>query len=116
MAVTGSNLPVANTMAANDIFIIVTTPGSAGVTKRISANNLFGAMSTSLVVQNTASVVNTFTANTGNTYFSNVHISYDVTPVSSLWAAEKGQIWYDTNYIYIAVGTNNVKRVALSSF
>ena len=38
------------------------------------------------------------------------------TPSSSSAACTKGKISYDTNYVYVAVANNTIKRISLSSF
>jgi hypothetical protein len=47
---------------------------------------------------------------------STIRINTDRTPSSSSDSAYKGEICWDSNYLYIAVDTNTWKRVGLSSF
>lgn len=47
----------------------------------------------------------------------NLVVEQYITPeTGSSTEVEAGKIWFDTNYIYVAVSENTVKRVALSSF
>lgn len=47
---------------------------------------------------------------------STIRIMNQRTPSSSSSDALAGEICYDSNYLYFAVGTNSWKRVGLSSF
>lgn len=67
-------------------------------TFKYSISNLLGNTS------NLSLVTNTITIQNSNT------------PASSTITVPKGRMWYDTDYLYIAVSNNVVKRVALSSF
>lgn len=67
--------------------------------------------STKLVVEHTYSngVSNTFQLSVANLFaFS--------TPANSTITITKGTMLYDTNYLYVAVANNTLKRVSLSSF
>lgn len=46
---------------------------------------------------------------------ANVHI-VTTTPANSTIVVKAGTLLYDTNYLYVAVSNNVLKRVALSSF
>lgn len=116
MAVKVSELPKATNASRDDLLIIIDSPAGGAVTKNITVKDFFSNVSTTVMFNNTVSFSNTFTANTSNTYFSNVHFSYSQTPTSSVFPGDKGQIWFDNDYIYVAVANNFVKRVAVSSF
>lgn len=47
---------------------------------------------------------------------STLRIMNQRTPASSTSDALAGEICYDSNYVYVAVGTNSWKRIGLSSF
>lgn len=67
--------------------------------------------STLLVVEHTYSngLSNTFQLSVANLFtFS--------TPANAAITVTKGTILYDTNYLYVAVANNTLKRVSLSSF
>lgn len=53
----------------------------------------------------------------GTWYFDqDIIISNSQTPASSTASTESGKITWDSNYIYVAVGTNQWKRIPLNSF
>jgi len=47
---------------------------------------------------------------------ANLIITGPVTPVNSVATTFPGQIWFDTNYMYVGVANNVIKRIALSPF
>ena len=49
-------------------------------------------------------------------YAANIISTNFTTPVNSVVPSQQGQIWFDTNYIYVAVANNVLKRCLLSSF
>lgn len=51
-----------------------------------------------------------------NVTFANVVINNDVTPANSTATVAQGTIWWDLNFIYVAVANNVIKRAALASF
>jgi len=58
-----------------------------------------------------------------NSVFSNVFLQVATlvigntsTPISSSVNVITGSLWYDSNYLYVAIANNTIKRVALSSF
>lgn len=80
------------TVAANNDLLIIEDV-SANTTKSIAITDL-----TKVVVANTFIL-------TGNS-----------TPANSTVTVTKGTIFYDVDYIYVAVANNTLKRVSLSSF
>lgn len=80
------------TVAANNDLVIIQDV-SANTTKAIAITDL-----TNTVVANSVFI-------TGNN-----------TPANSTVTIAKGAIFYDTDYLYIAVANNTVKRVALDTF
>lgn len=80
------------TSAANNDLLIVQDV-SANTTGAIALTDL-----TKVVVANTLVI-------TGNS-----------TPANSTPTVTRGTLFYDTNYLYIAVANNTLKRVTLSSF
>lgn len=90
-----SNLQLALSASNND-YLIIQKDGEP--TKIISVGNLLG---------NSASVV----------HRANNFISRDKrTPSNSSITIERGTIFYDDNYLYIATSNNVIKRVSLTSF
>ena len=92
----GSLLPTANTVGANDYIFIVSSPATLAETNKITANNFFANVA--------ALVANSFI------------ITNNTTPSNSTMTVTKGKIFYDTDYLYIAVANNNIKRISLVSF
>jgi hypothetical protein len=45
-----------------------------------------------------------------------VIVAGNATPANSTITITQGRIFYDNDYLYIAVANNTIKRVALSSF
>jgi hypothetical protein len=93
-----SELIEANTIADSDLIVIVSgasgnTPGTRTVTKETLFNGVSEITVDKLVITNQDS----FSASPAITF-------------------EKGTIWFDTNYLYVATANNVAKRVALSSF
>lgn len=100
-AVATGNLTVVNTIAKTD-YVLVTANVSANAntarTRNITKHNLF-------------------TNGTHDGVFANLVVSYSNTPANSTaLTIARGQIFYDNNYLYIAVANNLVKRVALGTF
>lgn len=116
MAVKISELPKATSASADDLLLIVDSPVGGAITKNITVRDFFSNVFSSVVVQNNVSISKNITANTGNSYFSNLHISYTSSPSTSFWSTEKGQIWFDADYLYVATDTNHLKRAPLVSF
>lgn len=87
-----SNLAIATGLAGTDRVLVLTNPNSSPATKTITVSNLFGNSSANVEIYNIASVGN-----------------------SSI-TVQKGVVMFDTNYLYIAVANNTLKRVALESF
>ena len=111
--------------------------GLARVQRDLTATRLFatttiGIASTSpwglLSISATSSLTNlplvaisTSTSNSTTTVFkidSNgfLHLKATSTPASSTATCEVGRIWTDVDYIYICIGTNNIKRATLNTF
>lgn len=86
-----AELTALTSAANNDLLIIEDV--SANTTKKIVITDL-----TKVVVANTLVI-------TGNS-----------TPANSTATVTKGTLFYDTNYLYIAVANNTIKRVALDTF
>lgn len=75
----------------DDLLVIVDDPAGSPVTKRVSVQNLLSNSSANVAIRN-------------------------ITPANSSITVKAGVMFYDANYLYIAVANNTLKRVALSSF
>lgn len=118
MAIRVSELPLNTSMTGDDLILVIDSPYSGGTTKRITFNDFMKEVYTPVVFSNNVTIGGDLIVST-NTVFSNLHIIESNTtssPVSSFYPSAKGKIWFDSEYLYIAVDDNTVKRVALSSF
>ncbi len=93
--IAANSLPSLNTMVANDNFMVVSANGSMRLVK---ASNAFGNsnvtfITTKLILSNNSTTPSNSTAN-----------------------CVKGEIWFDSSYVYFATANNVIKRVALTSF
>lgn len=100
-----SELPTATSVAANATFVVVDNSTAVANTKQISANNLFNNSSISITLSNTSIL----SANT-------IILRNNQTPANSTITIQKGTILFDTDYLYIAVANNTLKRIALTAF
>lgn len=90
-----SEFPIANTMGDTDRLLIITGTGSEPVTQTVSKGNFF--KSVTALSPATLQIPKS-------------------TPANSTSNAVGQSIWMDTNFLYVAVANNVIKRVALSSF
>lgn len=93
--------------SADDLLVIVDSPSSNAITKKVTVGTF---------LNNTAANVTV-----SNTYYlqaNNVLVSRQVSPATSnaLPSAVKGTFWFDENYIYVCTANGTVKRSALSTF
>ena len=91
-----SELTSLTNASSDDLLLIVDDPSGSPQSKKITVGNLFNVSS--------------------NAAFSANVVFNSNTPANSTISAQQGTIFYDSNYIYIAVANNTLKRVALSSF
>ena len=96
-----SEFSAANGISGNSLIVFVdsTETSANNKTKSITINNLLGNNSS-----NTVSAL------------QNLRIVNQTTPANSTSNALVGTMWFDTNYIYVAVANNTIKRVSLGSF
>lgn len=129
-----TELNAANSVASSDLLVTVTSPSGSAATKKITVQNFFGNVSTSVAINNTATVSSSLTvtgivttqSNTNNFATINannlvvngsIYIPSGSTPANSTsLTITKGSIFYDSGYIYVAIANNTVKRAALSTF
>ena len=98
------------TSASTGVFTSITGSGTATLaTVDINAGNIDGTnIGAGTPGAGTFSALST----TGD----NIRVDTSQTPASSSASGAKGEIAYDTDYIYVCVATNTWKRVALSTF
>lgn len=99
-------LPLLAAPAKDDLLVVVDS-SAANTTKRSTIATIIGNVSNNdLIMSNTS----TLSANT-------LIIRGTLTPAnSSAIAVEKGTVFFDSNYLYIATSNNHVKRLPLSDF
>ena len=126
------------TGASEDALLIVDDPNGTPASKQITLKNLFGAVTSNVVVSKLTTLSANVTINCANTQFgSNVAFTGTRGPtinagyvtlqgpktVSSNNATTvlgsgglQGSIFYDANFLYVATSNTQVKRIALSVF
>lgn len=106
-----SELPEVTGVGANDYLIVVSNPGANAETSKIQAGNFFGNVTVVTRFGANVAVVNTALIQANNVRLNSLH-----TPSSSSANCVKGDVFFDTNYVYVATANNTLKRAALSSF
>lgn len=102
-------LPQVNAVTTDSLLIVVNDPDGVANTVVISTANFLANVASPVKFSNTVNVNNTIKANF-------LQIANTTTPMSSTPTVEKGTFWFDSNYIYVAVANNVLKRATLSSF
>jgi len=133
-----TDLTSLTTGASEDLFLVVDDPNGTPASKQITHKNLFGAVSSNVVVSKLTTLNANVTINCSNTTMSsNVNMtgtkgpkitsgfvtlnapttvsSNNTTTVLSAGGLQ-GSIFWDTNFLYVATSNTQVKRVALSVF
>lgn len=101
-----SELTALTAPSTDDLLVIVDDPSGNSATKKVTVGNFLNNAAANVTVSNT----HYLSAN-------NLVIRRRTTPVSSSGTADlQGSIWFDTNYIYVAVANGTIKRAALSTF
>lgn len=100
-----TELTALTAVSGDDLLVIVDNPSGTASTRKVTVANLLGNSSANVTVANSA----TFSANS-------VVIRRQQTPANSSIAVTKGSLFWDSDYLYIAVDTNTLKRVSLESF
>lgn len=101
-----SELSALSAVAANDLIVVVDKHSSnTATTKSANVSVLFGNVSTNTTLSNSAVLS-----------VKEVVVRDNTTPANSSATVTQGKIWADSNYLYVAVANNTIKRVALSSF
>ena len=86
-----SELATTNNAVANDRIVILKDPSGTPLTRTIKVSDLLGNSAANVVIQ-------------------------EATPANSTITIKKGTMLFDSNYLYIAVANNSLKRVSLNSF
>lgn len=101
-----SELTALTAPSTDDLLVIVDAPAGNAVTKQVTVQNFFNNSAANVTV--------------GNTYYlsaNNLVVRRKATPVTSSGTSDlQGSIWFDENYVYVAVANGTIKRAALSTF
>lgn len=122
-----TELNEATILSGEDLLVCVENPSDSSTieTKKITVNNFFGSLGvtatpstlvTSDVVGNNLVITLSETPE-----FKRVKFSEQLTPANSTYANSTytfstGDMFYDTDYIYIAVSNTELKRVSLTAY
>ena len=96
--------------AGEDLLVIVDSPSSNAVTKKITVANFLNAVAANV------NVTNTYYITANNVSVKNLTITRKETIVEGITSDKQGQMWFDDNYIYVCTANGTVKRAALSTF
>jgi hypothetical protein len=91
--------------SSDDLLVIVDSPSSNAITKKVTVGTLLSNTAANVTISNT-SVLST----------KNIVVRRKETPTSSATTDTQGTMFYDDNYLYIAVANGTLKRVALTAF
>lgn len=92
--------------AGVDYILVVDAPGTnSAQTVYCTVTNLFNNCSANLTISNTA-VLST----------NNIILRRSDTPSNSTITVAQGSMWFDANFLYVAVANNTLKRVSLDTF
>lgn len=91
-----SALSSANAISNGDYIVVVTNPTTLAETKRITYAD--------------------FMANVAAISVNSFIITNNATPSNSSITITRGKIFFDSDYLYLAVANNMIKRVALNTF
>ena len=93
-----SELTALTNAAATDLLLVVHDPVANAESRKITVANFFGNVSTNAVFNGTLSISNT------------------AAPAAITSTGSRGEIRYDSGYIYICVATNTWKRATLNTW
>lgn len=104
------------TAASEDVFYIVDDPSGTPVSKKITAKNLFGSVPANTTFTHFATFNNKVTAANGVMTLATSTTVGSNNATNVLGVGMQGSIFWDEDYLYVAVSNTQIKRVALSVF
>lgn len=120
-----SELLSSTSVTGDDLLVVVDSPGNSVniETKKITVNNFLS----SIGIANGENISAAFNGNSlylafsTTPSFNQINFKSPLTPANSSYANSSytfkaGDMFYDSNYLYIAISNSEIKRVALSSF
>ena len=111
-----SELPTLATAAGEDLIYVVDDPNGTPVSKKISLNSLLGSVPANTTFAQTATFNNKVTVANGFVTLSTAKSVTSNNATTVLGAGSQGSIFWDENFLYVAVSNTQIKRVALSVF
>lgn len=100
-----SDYNACNAPEANLFWVVTGNTAGTNTTFKLTPATLFSNTPIDVIVSNT----NVLSAN-------NLIVRNQATPVSSSDTVKVGTIWWDANYIYVAIANNTIRRAALTTF
>ena len=112
-----SSYPTVNALAVGDYVVVTKDPGGSPSTNNITYGNFFTGIVANVSFANTV----TFDANAtmGDTEYlsaNSLRITDMSTPSTNADVVVGQKMWFDADYIYIAVANNTIRRVAMTDF
>jgi len=102
--------------ASEDVFYVVDDPTGTPASKKITAKNLFGAVPANTTFTHFTTFNNKVTAANGVMTLAKSTTPSSNNATTDLGAGMQGSIFWDSDYLYVAVSNTQIKRVALSIF
>jgi hypothetical protein len=111
-------------VSSDDLLLVVNDPTGTPASRKITLKNFFGTVAANTVHTGTVTlnggttVAGTMSVSANTTFTGNLKLTSD-TPASNNALVEGygvGSIWYDSDYIYVATASGQIKRAALSVF
>jgi len=101
-----SELTALTAPSPDDLLVIVDSPSSNAITKKVTVGDFLANSSSNVTV-----------ANTKYLSANNLIIRRKQTPNSSSTPGElQGSVFFDDNFLYVVTTSGTIKRIALSSF
>ena len=120
-----TELTALTTASGDDLLLVVNDPLGTPASRKITVNQFFSSVAANTVHTGTVSfnanttiAGNKATVSANTTFTGNLKLTSD-TPASNNALVEGygvGSIWYDSDYIYVATASGQIKRAALSVF
>lgn len=104
------------TAAGEDLLYIVDDPSGTPVSKKITLDNLLGSVPANTTFTQTATFNNKVTVANGFITLTESKTVSSNNATTVLGTGAQGSIFWDENYLYVAVSNTQIKRVALSVF
>jgi hypothetical protein len=131
-----SQLPTLSLAAGEDLLLIIDDPAGTPVSKKIRVDDLLGYITANVSITGTLTVNNNATFNGSNTIINGsntvfnsnttmktlvitadkVVVRQSKTPSTNSDSVGQGSIFWDQNYLYVAIANTTIRRVALNTF